>query len=123
MITCLQFCGALAMKAYIPVCSTLGLALGLLGLGEGHGEVGCFVVEVTDQEQTSTGGELITSGVLPRSKGKAPKGTPESAAIPSLDDQRTPRVKAFVSGQSMDVYCGGVRIVEGDETGRYHQRK
>ncbi len=67
-----------------------------------------------------------TSSVHPRgkeAKEKALKHAAQAPVNPSLDDQATPRVKAFMWGQNEADYCGDIKIVEGDESGQYRRRK
>jgi hypothetical protein len=108
------------MKRFSCLCSALGLALGLVGPNQVHGQAACFVVEITmdrqaapeSVDQSAWAEREATSSVHPLGKVKALKNAP-APANPSPSDQA--RVKAFISGQSMAAYCGATRIVEGDE--------
>ena len=115
------------MKAWSPVWSALCLALGLASPNQVYGEAGCFVVDVTMDQQAAPQREPVdqqasaerepTSSVHPRGKVKPVR----NAQSPAIADQA--RVKAFMSGQSMADYCGETKIVEGDESGQYRRRK
>jgi hypothetical protein len=116
------------MKAWSPLWSALGLALGVVSPNQVYGEAGCLVVEIMmDQpaplsepaDQQLSAEREPTSSMPARGKVK-PQKNAQVPASPSLTDQA--RVKAFVSGQSMADYCGDIKIIEGDELGR-HRRK
>jgi hypothetical protein len=115
----------MAMKVCSYLCSALGFVFALTGPNQVFGEVGCFVVEVM-MDQHAPSGALAerepASRIHPRGKVGASKHAAQAPASPSLDDQATVRTKAFMLGQNPADYCGGIKIVEGDETGQYRRR-
>jgi hypothetical protein len=116
------------MKAYFPVWSALGLALGFVNPNQVYGEAGCLVIEIVMDQQAPGQREPAdqasaerepTSSVHPRGKVKPVKNA-QAPTSPSLTDQA--RVSAFMSGQNLADYCGHTKIVEGDESGQYRRR-
>ena len=118
-----------AMKVRSYVLSALLIAFGLVTPLRVYGEAGCLVIEVVMDhlsvperqpvDQRPSAEREATSSVQPRAKVKALKHTTPAPMSPSLDDQATVRVNAFMLGQNMSNYCGEVKIVEGNETGQY----
>jgi hypothetical protein len=102
------------MRGRSSIWLALSLAFGLAGPSQAFAEGGCLIIEIPINPQSVAGdakasvGEA-TSSVHPRAK-KAQRRAPQ------LDDTQ---LKAFILEQSAPAYCGGARIVEGDEAGQY----
>src|ERR1700736_4010211 len=106
------------MKVRSYVLSALVIAFGLVTPLRVYGEAGCFVIEVVMDHQSVPERQPVdqrapakreaTSSVQPRAKVKALKHTAPAPMSPSLNDQATVRVNAFMLGQNMSNYCGEV---------------
>jgi hypothetical protein len=112
-----------AVKASLLVWPALGFAFVLVSPDQVRGEAGCFAVEIMMDQQSAPQREPADGlASAARAKDKAPKHAAQTPTSPSLDDRATVRTKAFLQGQNPADYCGGIKIVEGDESGQYQQR-
>jgi hypothetical protein len=99
----------------------LGLAFGLFSSSQTFGEGGCLIIEMPVNQQAAPVGDPKASAgeassVHPRAKGKAQSRTPQRLTNSTLDDTQ---LRALILDQNAPAYCGGARIVEGDESGQY----